>query len=100
MKQDLDENLSCTPNAKTRRARLADPAWLKAQITALAKDAEENAKEDRKEAESLRDPVREAALLRAADLAEHHARKLRGILEGVTSGEELANALRTAGRRR
>lgn len=96
MKQDLDEDITRTPSPKTRRARLADSAWLKAQLTALAKSADENAKEDREQAEDTHDNVREAVLNRAADVAEHYARMLRTVLEGVTPCERLADSLRGA----
>lgn len=96
MRQSIDEDLSRSPSQKTRRARLADAAWLRAQIEALAKSADDNTKEDRKEAKDTRDDVRQAALERAADLSEHFARMLRGVLEGLTPRERLADSLRNA----
>jgi acyl-CoA reductase-like NAD-dependent aldehyde dehydrogenase len=81
---------------KERFNRTHDSEWLKRQIEALAKDAEENAQEDEAEAKGERDDRRAAALQRASEAAAYYAKKLHQILQGYTPQEALVKELREA----
>jgi hypothetical protein len=91
-----DDDVTKPVDETTRVHRTNDAQWLKGQIEALAKDALDNAKEDRKEAEGELDDRRKTALVRAAGTAEHYARALQSIASGVSPDEALMERIRNA----
>jgi hypothetical protein len=68
--------------------------WLRAQLTKLAKDAEDNAAEDGEHAEATRDHAASASYEAASETSAHYARELRRILAGKTWMQDAAARLR------
>jgi len=80
-----------------QKQRTSDAGWLLEQITRLAESAEENTKEDAQRAESERSEDAAVSTARS-ETAEHYAKELRRILDGVTWDEAFMRGVKEARR--
>lgn len=88
------------PTKQEIAARQGSVEWYVAELTRLAQVFEENAKEDRQEAEDERDSHRKSALVRAASVADYAAEQCRRILDGKTWDERFVEMAKRSARPR
>jgi hypothetical protein len=82
-----------TTKSQTTAQRIANPVWLRQQITGLIADCAENITEDQALAAKERDDVKRARFLASVDCHRHWKKQLERVLTGKTSIEALADTL-------
>jgi hypothetical protein len=79
---------------QTPAQRITNPVWLRAQISELIEDCDENIAEDEELAAKERDDTRRARYEAAIDCNRHWKKQLTRILAGKDGDEDLADTLR------
>lgn len=88
-----DPCMPSTTKTQTTAQRVANPVWLRQQITALIADCKETIAEDRELAAKERDDTRRARYEASIDCHRHWKKQLERILTGKTDVEALADTL-------
>lgn len=71
-------------------AKASSPTWLRSELAKLAASAEENAIDDRVNAQDAADEEDRKRYEQAAAVADHYGRQIRRILDGKTWDQAFA----------